>query len=268
MNIPTSPNAPFSVDPPPRFPRAHWRRGTRAMRDLIQNADDTEKAQDVSLAIGNGDEERRFQRFARSPEGQRLLREGPLLLEVLSDREALAQLPPNSLGRAYLAYMQANEFEPSGLIELRRRAQARWERAGDAPPVDPARSWFRDRVMLCHDLFHVVSGYGTDGVGEATLLLFSLKQMRSRATALLAFGAALEVWRWGGADWLRYGVQAWRRGRAARHLLAQPWEELLPIPLTEVRARLGITPPGEAHPAGLLRGDRDANGAMQLARSG
>jgi hypothetical protein len=34
--------------------------------------------------------------------------------------------------------------------------------------------------------------------------------------------------------------------------VVQPWEDLLPLPLAEVRTRLRIPPAPEAHPAGLL----------------
>jgi ubiquinone biosynthesis protein COQ4 len=251
---------PLALVPPPVFPRARWLRGLRALRDLIANPDDTEKAQDLGLAIGHRDEERRFQRFATSPQGKRLLHEAPCLLAALSDRGTLGKLPPESFGRAYLAYMEANGFESRALVELRQRAQARWEQAGEAPPLDPARAWFRDRAILCHDLFHVVSGYGTDGVGEATLLAFTHSKMRNRATTVLTFGACFEVWRHLGSPWLRYIREAWQRGRAASDLFAQPWEALLPLPLEQVRARIGIAEPLDAHPGGILRGHRDATG--------
>ena len=195
-----------------------------------------------------------------------MLEEAPSLLAALSDRDALAQLSPDSLGRAYLAYMDENGFEAGALVALHQRAQARWERAGEAPALDPARAWFRDRVALCHDLFHVVTGYGTDGAGEATLLVFSLSQMRCRSTSVLAFGATLEMWRLAGRRWLRYAFDAWRRGRTANVLLTQPWETLLPLPLAQVRAATGVGEPGDAHPGGILRGDPDATGSLQLVR--
>ena len=42
-------------------------------------------------------------------------------------------------------------------------------------------------------------------------------------------------------------VEAIRRGRQAEALFSQPFERLLPLRLEEVRRKLGITPPTEAH---------------------
>ena len=142
--------------------------------------------------------------------------------------------------------------------------QERWERAGDTPALDPARACFRDRAIVCHDLFHIVTGYGTDGVGEATLLAFSQPEMRARSGAILTFGAVLEVWRSLGSPWLRYVHRAWKRGRRADHLLAQPWEDLLPLPLDQVREITGVAAIQVSHPGGILRGVRENDGKVAL----
>ena len=41
-----------------------------------------------------------------------------------------------------------------------------------------------------------------------------------------------------------------QRGRAAKNLMAAPYEELLARPLSDVRAELAITPTDVAHPDG------------------
>ncbi len=62
---------------PPRSPdRLRVWRGLRAMRELIADPDDTALAQNFSLAVGGRSEEWRFQRFARSANGTRLLASG------------------------------------------------------------------------------------------------------------------------------------------------------------------------------------------------
>jgi ubiquinone biosynthesis protein COQ4 len=241
--------------PPPAPPQpVRWRRAFHELRALLDDPDDTDRAIDFVYAFGNRQFERSFQRFAASPCGRALLAERPSLLGVLSDREGLARLPEWSFGRAYLAYLERNHFEPGGLLAVQARVQARWEGEEGVPPLDELRAWFRDRTLLAHDLFHVLTDYGTDDLGEATLLAFSLAQLGGRGQALLTFGAALECWRWLGWHWLRYDFQAWRRGRRAAWLVALPWEELLPLRLETVRRLAGISDASEAHPGGVLRG--------------
>jgi ubiquinone biosynthesis protein COQ4 len=251
--------------PAPSFAKMRWRRAFRALRALIADPDDTAKAIDVTFAIGTRDFERAFQRFVRSPSGRALLAEQPSLADALSDRAALERMSPDSLGRAYLEYLHESGFRPTGLMELQHETQARWEREDALPRIDPIRAWYRDRATLAHDLFHVVTGYGTDELGEATLLAFSQAQLGGIANALLTAGAAFEVFRRLGFRWILYEARAWRRGRRAVSLVALPWEEMLPLRLTTVRRLARLDTPEEAHPTGILRGRRSAAGAFQLS---
>jgi ubiquinone biosynthesis protein Coq4 len=109
---------------------------------------------------------------------------------------------------------------------------------------------------VLHDLLHVLTDYGTDELGEGTLLAFSLAQFPGRGQAFLTIGAALELWRTLGWRWLAYDLRAWRRGRRARGLVALPWEELLPLPLAAVRRIARVAEASEVHQAGILRGSR------------
>ena len=245
---------PIEIPPAPRPQPLRLRRALRELRALIAAPDETHHAMDLTYAFGTREFERTLERFVASANGRALLAERPCLLAALSDRDALARLPEDSLGRAYLAYLDRNGFRPEGLLELQREVEARWEREEGTPRLDPVRAWFRDRVLLAHDLFHVLTDYGTDDVGEATLLAFSLAQLGGRAPALLTLGAALEVFRARGWSWLRYDLQAWRRGRRASWLAALPWEELLPIRLETVRRLARVAATEDAHPEGILRG--------------
>jgi ubiquinone biosynthesis protein COQ4 len=257
----------MSIEIPPAPPRqpARWRRALVELRALLDDPDDTDRAIHLIYALGRHEFERHFQRFAADPGGAALLAERPSLLAALSGREALARLPEGSLGRAYLAYMDANGFAPSGLIEIHERVQAAWQREEGIPALDPLRTWFRDRTLLAHDLFHVLTDYGTDELGEATLLAFSLAQLGGRGQAFLTAGAALEVMRRLGWRFLAYDFRAWRRGRRAAWLPALPWEELLPLRVETVRRLARVAPASEAHPRGVLRGSPDTWRIVQAA---
>jgi ubiquinone biosynthesis protein COQ4 len=244
---------------PARQPR-RWRRALSELRALIREPEETDHAIHLVYALGAREFERNFLRFAASVSGAALLAERPSLLAALSDRASLERLPEPSLGRAYLVYLAANRFAPAGLLEVQARVQAHWEGEQGIPPLDPLRAWFRERTLLAHDLFHVLSDYGTDELGEATLLAFTLAQLGGRAQALLTLGAALEVWRTLGWRWLAYDYRAWQRGRRAAWLAALPWEELLPLRLETVRCLAGVAEASDVHPRGVLRGSLDDPG--------
>jgi ubiquinone biosynthesis protein COQ4 len=231
-----------------------WRRALRQLRALFACPDDTERAIDFMYALAPREFERNFQRFAKSARGRALLAEQPSLLAALSDRSALSRMGEASLGRAYLAYLDRNGFTPDGLLALNHRVHERWEREEGVAQRTGAHAWYTDRSILSHDLFHLLTDYGTDDLGEATLLAFSLAQAPGRAQAVLTLGAALDLTRL--YDWRfpRTALRAWRRGRRATTLVALPWEELLPLRLETVRRLAGVSEANEAHPEGILRG--------------
>jgi ubiquinone biosynthesis protein COQ4 len=246
---------PLDIPPPPLARPLEWRRAVRALRELINNPDDTEKAFEVVVALGDAHDERLFQRFLAQAHGGRLIAERPSLVELLSDRAWLAGLPADSFGRAYLDYLDRTGLDPAGLLRLKDSMEARLWASGDSTSrLDSARDWFRDRSILMHDLWHVLTGYGTDELGEAALLPFSYAQAGGRANALLVIGAALQGARLVGLGFLRYLYEAWQRGRHAAWLIALPYEELLPQPLDDVRRGARIEPATTAHRNGILRG--------------
>jgi len=228
-------------------PRREWGRALRALRLLLRAPDRTELAFEVVQALDPDVHERQLELLLSRPEGRRIFAAGSSLRAALSDRQALQRLPEGSFGRAYLDHLERHGLDPVKLVELGR------DRLGGNSP-DPGVRWMAERSELTHDLWHVLSGYGADPLGEATLLLFSLAQAGGRGTAILALGANLRVLRERGVGWIPYAFAAWRRGRRAACLRALPYEELLPLPLDEVRAAVGLEAPERVHPGGVARG--------------
>lgn len=236
---------PPSPPPPPRPIR--WREARRALRQLIREPERTDQVFALIGALGGNSGERLFQRFRVRAEGRRLLRERPCLLEVLADRERLRTLPPESFGAAYARFMGEQELRAEGLAEAAQTASD-----PDRAELDPERRWFYDRLRDMHDLWHVLTGYGRDVAGEAANLAFTHAQTRNRGIGAIVLAAA---WLGPGRPrfaWQRYLARAWWRGHRCRPLVLAPYEELLPLPLDDVRRRLAIEDPRRAHPGGIL----------------
>jgi ubiquinone biosynthesis protein COQ4 len=228
----------------PRRPRPQWRRAHRALRALLREPERTERAFEVIAALDPDLMERGLARMLSHPEGRRLFVERPCLLDRLCDRDALARLPEGSLGRAYLDHVERHGLDPGKLAALGRSFP-------EIRAEDEGTRWFADRSELSHDLHHVLTGYGADALGETALLWFSHGLAGGRGNALLMVGAALRSRPSAGPRYARYLWRAWRRGRRAGCLAAMPWEELLALPLAEVRRLAGIEPPEVAHPEGV-----------------
>jgi len=224
------------------------RRSFRLLRELMRNPDDTDKVFEFFEAVGGDDGERHFQALVAEPEGRRLLAARPQLVEVLADEAYLASLPEDSLGGWYLRFMRKRGFAPSGLLEARERG------VGKRQEVDADHEWFFDRLNVMHDLWHVLTGYGTDELGESALIAFSEAQIPNRSFPLLLIAAVVKGPKSWSLAWPRYLWRAYRRGKRARLLTAAPFEELLPLPVPEVRARLGVGPAALWHTDGIQAG--------------
>lgn len=233
-----------------------WRRAWRALRRLIADPERTDQVFELIQAVGGGaSADRAYQRCRKAPEGRRLLAERPSLFDVLSDREALESLPDGSFGRAYAEFMRAGELSAAGLADAAAAAGPR------RVELDAEREWFYARLRDMHDLWHVLTGYGRDIAGEAANLAFTHGQTGSRGIGVLVVTAAVRGPKSIDLSWQRYLLRAWRRGRKAVPLPLVRYEELLPLPLDEVRRRLRIQPPLEAHPGGILVSDSAASAA-------
>ena len=206
----------------------------RAIRGLLRNPDDTGLVFEIIEALSGRTRTVVFDRFVASPSGQRLLATRPNLLAQLTDREALLALPPGTLGRTYGEFMSREQISADGLVE----ASEDWLRE-DLPAE---RRWFADRLRDTHDLWHVVTGYGRDLVGEASLLAFTYAQTRNPGIGFIVAVAYLKA-RGINSPARRLLRDGYRRGKRAAWLPGVEWEELLAQPLARVREQLAVGAP-------------------------
>ncbi len=241
--------------------RLDWPRARRALKALIADPERTDQVFEITRALSGRADVRNFARLLREPGAPSLLTERPDLLAALSDRAALARLPEQSLGRAYLAFMVAGDLTAGGLVDASMQGEAD---ARDGFSVEAG--WFFDRLRDMHDVWHVLTGYGRDEAGEAANLAFTYGQIGNPGIGLIVLAAAALGPRSDGFHWQRYLLRAWRRGRQARFLPAVRYEELLALPLADVRAMLGIDPPEVAHPEGVMVATREDLSPTEKAR--
>ena len=211
-------------------------RAFRAFRKLIRNKEDTAQVFEIMRALSGRSIGRGYNRMLKSLEGgrQAFLREE--LAHKLDDPVWLSQFGPGSVGAAYREFREARGFTAEGLADEARKV---------APLVDAQHPvvWYSRRIRDVHDVWHVLTGYGTDALGEACVVSFSYAQTRNLGFAFIGWGAAREVQREAPSVPARRAVwQAYRNGRAARRLPGLDYEALFEQPLEAVRERLNIRP--------------------------
>ena len=148
-------------------------------------------------------------------------------------------------------YLEANGFDvraydaPEYHVDLGEVTGDVW-----AFPNTPARK----RAIALHDLHHVVTGYGTDVLGEAEIGAWELVAGCNTVflwwinSSTAALGLLLRPWRV-----LRAGARA--LGQRSLYRESLPYAALLALTVGDLRNRLAVPPQGQAvHPPRLHRG--------------
>lgn len=238
--------------------RVNWARALKALGTVLRDTSRSDKVAELAVALEGSGLERCFQRFKADPAGRELLKKRTSLFGALKDREKFAGYPQDTLGYAYYQYMNQERLDAEAFTQITQV----FNPDGSEPLYDEERRFFRDRIRDSHDVWHALTGYGADELGEAALLTFSQAQIPNLGVGVLAsaafFLAPLGIPN-DRLGWQPYMLRAYVRGLRASWLPVAPIEDLLEKPLADVQRQLGIEPTRIAHPKGLYRysrGDR------------
>ncbi|MFN7054667.1 Coq4 family protein [Hyphomonas sp.] len=217
----------------------------RHMQKLIANKEDTEQVFHIIEALNGRSFEKNFKTFIESPEGPRLLKERQYLPPLLDDHSWIEKLPEGTVGRAYIEFMRREGLSAQGLVEESEKFRSK------AREFDDDYLWYANRLRDTHDLFHVLSGYNRDALGEASLLAFTYSQNPGPGVLFIAFMGCRTIAKHAPKearimDCFREGK---RNGAKAQKIMRQDIIALMHEPLEAARARLGIEKPVAYHHA-------------------
>jgi ubiquinone biosynthesis protein COQ4 len=197
----------------------------RALRALIADPDDTKQVFYLGLVLNRGSYPRFLARFTTDDEGARLLRDKPSIDSRHVDYEGLRALPDGTLGREYVRFLDERGLDPD-LFQ-------------PPPGLPEVPAYIGQRMRQVHDLWHVLTGYGSDVSGEIALQAFTWAQTGAASAALVTLAASA---RFGVSDpkVLGLAVEGFVRGRRARFLAPLRIEDRFARPLDEVRRDLAL----------------------------
>lgn len=144
------------------------------------------------------------------------------------DLTELEQLPPDSLGYAYASYLLKAGFDP----DFYRKTE-----------IEDDVTYMFMRLRQTHDIWHVVTGFGSDVNAELGLKAFEIAQIHRTLAAMLIAGGLLRTLLKtpelldGLLEQIAIG---YRMGAKAKPLIAQKWEEHWDKPLEEWRRDLNL----------------------------
>jgi ubiquinone biosynthesis protein COQ4 len=146
----------------------------------------------------------------------------------IPDVAKLSQYPEETLGYAYASYMKATGFDPAFYRQVQ---------------VNSDTSYLLLRLRQTHDLWHVVTGFGTDVPNEIGIKTFELAQTRRPVAGVLVTGGFIKCFLQTPEKvntMLACIARGYSLGFTAKPFLAQKWEDHWDKPLAEWRAELGI----------------------------
>ncbi len=192
----------------------------------MRDASDTEQVFVLGILMNRKAYPRFFARFASVEDGDRLIRERPIIDSKNVDYDWLRGLPERSLGFRYAKHLDDNGLDPD-LFQ--------------PPPGLPASiAYVSQRMRQTHDIWHVLTGYSTQISGESALLAFTHAITSMPMTGFISRAAVVR----NGVklSWLRRNRDATRRGQAARFLPSVHWESRWEQPLEDVIREMQIPP--------------------------
>jgi len=219
-------------------PRYSLPRAVKNFRLLMKDKEDTSLVFKIYESLPSRQFMPRVKGLVLSERGELLRRTEPSLPEILDDHAALRETPRGSLAHAYCDFMESEGLSAAGLV-------AEAEKLG-RPKYPDLVQWFSERSRDTHDLFHVLTGYGRDALGEQCVLLFTHGQSPTDGHLLIGYAGAANIKKmvWGSKAPVFGAVnQAKRTGKGAPRLIEQPIRELLKQPLERVREALNIPEP-------------------------
>lgn len=208
-------------------------------RKLVADKEDTEQVFHIIEATKGKASHQQAWDFIQSPQGQRFLRDEVNIPAMLDNHVRWADCGPDSVAAHYIAFMKREGLSAAGLV-----AESHKWAPPESLPQDLTQ-WYFDRLRDTHDLFHVLTGYGRDALGEASLLGFSYEQNHNKGILFIAYAGARQIKKVTRTkanlfDAIREGRAL---GRAAAKIAHQDIAALMAEDINEARARLKIGKP-------------------------
>ena len=219
-------------------PRYSMPRAIKNFRLLLKDKEDTSLVFKIFESLPSKQFLPRVSELGLSERGEHLRRTEPSLPEILDDHAELRKTPKGSLAHAYCDFMESEGLTAAGLVEE--------SDSLGRPKYDDLVQWYGNRSRDTHDLFHVLTGYGRDALGEQCVLLFTNGQSPSHGHLLIGWAGAANIKsmvRSSKAPIMGAARQASRTGKGAPELISQPIRELLKQPIDSVRSALNIPEP-------------------------
>lgn len=229
----------YYVDPARERPQFKPLKAWMHMQKLIADKEDTEQVFQIIEALNGNTISKDFERFLATDTGQRLYKERAYYPPILDDHAPLHAMDKGSVGRTYAEFMEREGLTAAGLVAESEKSNSMLR------DHDDDLLWYGNRLRDTHDMYHILTGYGRDALGEASLLGFTHSQHGGLGVSFIAFMGGRQIAKVAprSAQIRKVIAEGRANGKAAKRIIEQDILALLPRQLEDVRAELNIKEP-------------------------
>lgn len=212
----------------------HYLETLKGIATMLRDPGATQSVFDIEDGLRDIEAAQLFLQYVRRDPAMAGLIEQRYLRHEPHDLPNLLKLPEGSLGYCFAHHIEDHGFDPEYFRKIE---------------VKDDLDYVMMRMRQTHDIWHVVTGFATDPIGEVGLKAFELAQTRRPMSAVIACGGVLRFLLQEPEDLgnlLAAVAEGYRKGVQSGLLLAQKWEEHWERPLAEWRTMLNLTPVGAA----------------------
>ena len=204
----------------------------RMLKGFYVLSQDPNRLEQVFAIADSGENEAVLREVAnwvsKDPVAKRALEEMPRVGSL--DLRSLRKLPEGTLGREFAEHMIANDLDPAAI---------------PVPKLGANRDirYVKAHLRETHDIWHVVTGFGTDVAGEIGLQAFYLAQLPSKLSAVLVAMAFIHIATVNTAardSIMTEVIRGWTLGKRAKGFFGVEWAKLWSTPLADVRKMLDV----------------------------
>ncbi|MEL7447423.1 MAG: Coq4 family protein [Pseudomonadota bacterium] len=210
-------------------------------RNLVADKEDTKQVFFIIEALKGRKIRTQAERFINTSTARDFMqREEKIgLADMLDDHGRWDDCGPNTVAQNYIRFMKREGLTANGLVEESYGWRPREERPNDQI------EWYLNRLRDTHDLFHVLTTYGRDALGEAALLGFSYEQNHNLGVKFIAYAAARQIKKVTGTSAPIYAAikEGRELGKAASKLAHMDVEAVMREDIDVVRQQLNIGQP-------------------------
>lgn len=208
----------------------HYLETLKGIASMLRDPGSTQSVFDIEDGLRDIEAAELFLRYVRRDPAMVGMIEERYLRHGQHDIPGLLKLPVDTLGYCFARHIADHGFDPDYFRKIE---------------IKDDLDYIMLRMRQTHDIWHVITGFATDPIGEVGLKAVELAQTRRPMSAVIACGGVLRFLFHEPEDLgkvLSAVAEGYKMGTRSELLLAQKWEEHWERPLAEWRAMLNVTP--------------------------